>query len=230
MPDLFNDTLLPLMAAWLLLATAAFWSHQQQLGLSRAMLFSSLRGLVQLLLLALVLDWIFAIDAVLLQILMIAGFCVLAGHNSAGHGGGSTRLWFACSCGLMAGCALTLPWLAWTGAIGTESRQLIPLGSMVAANGMNSISLLLARMKPEQGEKMLFGEGIRAAMIPSVDTLKVVGLVHMPGIFVGMVLAGSSAMAAATAQLVVLYMVITSGFTACCVTMLMWSYLRKSCA
>lgn len=227
MNELLQNTLLPLLAAWLLLATAALWSHQQALGLSRTMLWSSLRGLLQLLLLAWLLQWIFAIDAMLLQALFIAGFCFMAGHTSASHGKQSWQLWLACTVGLMVGCLVTLPWLAWTGAIGTDSRHLIPLGSMVAANGMNAISLMLARMQSDQVGATSFGEGVRAAMIPPIDTLKMVGLVHMPGIFVGMVLAGSSALAAATAQLVILYMIVASGLTACCVTLLLYNHWHK---
>ncbi len=179
-----------------------------------------------MLLLAWVLQWIFAIDSHSLQALLIIGFCVLAAHTSAGHGDGSGYLWLACALGLIAGCAATLPWLVWVGAIADDSRHLIPLGSMIAANGMNTLSLLLSRLHHEQ--QTSFGAALRTAMIPPVDTLKVAGLVHMPGIFVGMVLAGSTALAAATAQLVILYMVIASGFTACCVTLLVNAHFRKS--
>jgi len=227
MQALLDDTLLPLLAAWLLLATAALFAHQQQLGLSKVMLWSSLRGLLQLLLLAWLLQWIFAIETVLLQALLITAFCVLAAHNSASHGDGSWQLWLSCAVGLIVGCIVTLPWLVWSGAIHADSRHLIPLGSMIAANGMNAISLMLARMQGNDGNRS-FGESIRAAMIPPIDTLKVVGLVHMPGIFVGMVIAGSTAIAAATAQLVILYMIIASGLTACCVTLLLYNHYRKA--
>jgi len=58
---------------------------------------------------------------------------------------------------------------------------------MVAANGMNAVSMMFERIK--QGGNA--GEGMRIVLIPTIDTLKVVGVVHMPGIFVGMVLDGS---------------------------------------
>lgn len=219
------------MAAWLLLAGASLWAQRQRLGLSRAMLVASLRGLVQLLLLALVLHWIFAIDAHLLQALIILSFCILAAHNSSGHFAGiaskaqATRgqAWLAASIGLACACAVTLPWLAFSGAIDNSTRALVPLGSMVAANGMNAISIMFERL---QGGATV-GEGVRTAMIPTIDTLRVVGLVHMPGIFVGMVLAGSPAMDAAAAQLVILYMIVASSFTACMVSFLMLNHWQK---
>ncbi|MDX8398740.1 MAG: ABC transporter permease [Gallionellaceae bacterium] len=222
---LLHETLIPLFAAWLLLACTALWAKQQELGLHQAMLWASLRGLVQLLLLAWLLHWIFDIQSTFLQIMFITLFCIMAGQTSAGHGDGSWQIWLASSVGLAAGCAATLPWLVWIGAIQADSRHLIPLGSMIAANGMNAISLMLSRMKLPASN---LGDDIRSAMIPPIDTLKVAGLVHMPGIFVGMVLAGSTALAAATAQLVILYMVIASGLTACCITLFLWNHLQKA--
>jgi len=225
MPTELNDTLIKLAAAWLLLGAAAMWAAREQLGLSRRMLLASLRGLLQLMALAFVLHWIFDIRSHAAQAALVVGFCLLAGHNSASHFDGSRNMaWLATSVGLICGCAVTLPWLAFSGAVSDETRALVPLGSMLAANGMNSVSIMFERL---QGGGQA-GDGLRTAMTPSVDTLRMVGLVHMPGIFVGMVLAGAPAIEAAAAQLVVLYMLIGSTFTACMVTLLLLNHLQKS--
>ncbi len=216
------------MAAWLLLAGVALWAKRENLGISKKMLIASLRGLLQLLALAFVLHWIFDIESHLAQTLIIFGFCTLAGHNSAryqsDHHSKTKIAWLSSTTGLICGCAVTLPWLAFTGTIDSDTRTLVPLGSMVAANGMNAISIMFERMNT--GSKT--GDGIRTAMIPTVDTLKVVGLVHMPGIFVGMILAGSAPMAAASAQLIVLYMIVASSFTSCIVSLLMINHFGKA--
>jgi len=218
-----THTPIKLFAAWLLLAGVAFWAKREGLGLSRKMLIASGRGLLQLLALAFVLHWIFDIQSHLAQAALIAGFSILAGHNSASHLDGAKGTWLACSVALMAASLVTLPWLAVTGSIADDTRTLVPLGSMIAANGMNAISIMFSRLK-SGGE--LVG-GLKTAMIPTIDTLRVVGLVHMPGIFVGMVLAGASAIDAAVAQLIVLYMVVTSSFTACLGTFLIMNHMGK---
>ncbi len=227
-----TETLIPLLAAWLLLAGAALWARRESLGISKRMLIASLRGLVQLLLLALVLHWIFDIESRMAQVLIIAGFALLAGHNSARYRksetGGGGRPWLSSAIGIFCGCAVTLPWLAVSGAIDADTRTLIPLGSMVAANAMNAISIMFERMGAGVENGGDAGEGIRTAMIPTVDTLKMVGLVHMPGIFVGMILAGADPMTAASAQLVVLYMVVASSFTSCIVSLLMTNHFQKA--
>lgn len=218
-----TDTLITLLAAWLLLAGVSYWAHREGLGLSKKMLISSTRGLVQLLALAFVLHWIFDIQSHWAQALLVIGFCLLAGHNSASHYDGAFNTWLASAAALVCACLLTLPWLAFSGAIADDTRTLVPLGSMIAANGMNAISIMYERLK----SGAIVGEGIKTAMIPTIDTLRVVGLVHMPGIFVGMVLAGASAFDAAVAQLVVLYMVTASSFTACFVSFLLMNHLNK---
>ncbi len=218
-----TDMLIKLVAAWMLLAGVALWARREQLGLSQRMLVASARGLVQLLALAFVLHWIFDIRSHIAQAALIAVFCVLAAHNSASHYDGKVSTWVAAATGLICGCLLTLPWLAWAGAIGDDTRTLVPLGSMIAANGMNAVSIMFERMKSGS----VVGEGMKTAMIPTIDTLRVVGLVHMPGIFVGMVLAGAAALDAAAAQLVVLYMIIASSFTSCLVSVLMMNHVQK---
>jgi len=218
-----TDTLLTLLAAWLLIAGAALWAKREGLGLSRRMLVASGRGLAQLLALAFVLHWIFDIQSHLAQALLISGFCVLAGHNSASHLDGGRNTWAAASVGLICAALATLPWLAVSGAIGDDTRTLVPLGSMVAANGMNAISIMFERLK--SGSDV--GTGLKTAMIPTIDTLRLVGLVHMPGIFVGMILAGAAPMAAAAAQLIVLYMIVASSFVACMVSFLLMDHLQK---
>ena len=59
LPD--AETLVGLFAAWLLLFGAAAWAWREKLDLGKRMLLASLRGLVQLLVLAFVLHWIFDI-------------------------------------------------------------------------------------------------------------------------------------------------------------------------
>jgi putative ABC transport system permease protein len=219
------------MAAWLLLVGVSYWAHRESLGLSKSILIASIRAPLQLLLLAFILHWLFDIQSHWGQAGIILAFSILAGHNAASFHAHFRHAWIAASVGLMVACAATLPWLVFVGAFSDDARSLIPLGSMVVANGMNAVSIMFERLKPMQGmQAATVKEGLHTAMISPINTLKVVGLVHMPGIFVGMILAGSSVFAAASAQLVVLYMIVASSFTACVVSFLMIKYLMKSIA
>ncbi len=225
------ETITSIMAAWLLLVGVSFWAHRESLGLSKSILIASIRAPIQLLLLALVLHWLFDIRSHWGQAGIILAFSILAGHNAASFHTRFRHAWIAASVGLALACAVTLPWLVFAGAFEDHARALIPLGSMVVANGMNAVSIMFERLKPAEGSApVTVKEGLHTAMISPINTLKVVGLVHMPGIFVGMILAGSSVFAAASAQLVVLYMIVASSLTACVVSFLMLKYLMKSVA
>jgi len=218
-----SDTLIKLMAAWLLLFGAAAWAWREKLDLGGGMLLAGIRGLAQLLVLAFILDYVFAIRSHWAQALLVLAFCILAARTSASHHPERAHAWLAAGAGLTCACAVTLPWLAISGAVADNTRTVIPLGSMIAANGMNAVSLMYNRMS----DSCTVNQGLSAAMIPPVDMLRVAGLVHMPGIFVGMVLAGAAPLAAASAQLVVLYMIVASSFTACMVSFLMMSHFNK---
>ncbi len=209
LPD--AEHLTGLLAAWLLLLAAALWAGRERLGLTRRMLAASVRGLLQLLLVASILHLVFDLRHAAAQAGIILLLCLIAGRVSAGHFPATGIAWIAAVSGLVTACLLTLPWLVFTGAIGGESRALIPLASMVVANAMNAISLMFDRMQRGQDATA----GIQGALIPPVDSLRVVGLVHLPGIFVGMLLAGAAPLEAAGAQLVVLYMIVASAFAAC---------------
>jgi len=102
-----TDTIIGLMVAWLLLAGGSYVAHRQDLGLSRAILIASIRGPIQLLLLAWVLHWIFDITAVWMQII-IAGFCLIAAQTSASHHNNPKQAWLATSVGLMCGCVIAV--------------------------------------------------------------------------------------------------------------------------
>jgi len=220
----WEDTLVGLMAAWLLLAGVAYISHRQQLGLSRSMLIASIRGPIQLLALAFILHWIFDISSHWAQAGIILFFCILAAQTSSTHHPKYRKqAWVATTIGLSCACVLSLPWLVFAGVIDNDTRTLIPLGSMIAANGMNAVSIMFERLN--SGSNV--GKGMSTALIPTIDTLRVVGLVHMPGIFVGMILAGSNPLEAASAQLIVLYMILASSFSACMVSFLMMKYFDK---
>lgn len=222
----FTDIVLILLAAWMLLAGVSYWSHRQELGLSRAMLIASVRAPLQLLLLAFVLHWLFDIHSHWAQAGVISVFCLLAGYTAAGHHAHFKLAWIAASAGLIASCLLTLPWLVLTGAIHDNARTLIPMGSMVAANSMNAVAIMFDRLCSTSTNEAVVSmkDGLRTAMISNINMLKVVGVVHMPGIFVGMILAGSTVLAAASAQLVVLYMIVASSFSACVVSFFVLNY------
>lgn len=87
---------------------------------------------------------------------------------------------------------------------------LIPLGGMIFANSMNSISLAGERLSAELNRDIPYVEArniaLQASLIPITNTLLAVGLVSLPGMMTGQILSGVSPLIAARYQIMVMCM------------------------
>jgi len=98
---------------------------------------------------------------------------------------------------------------------------LIPLAGMIFANAMNSVSIAAERHMTElergQGNESARRAAFQAALIPLINSLFAVGLVSLPGMMTGQVLAGISPLIAARYQILVMCILFgSSGIAAAC--------------
>ena len=95
------------------------------------------------------------------------------------------------------------PWFA--------PRIMVPLAGMAFANGMNSVSLAAERFESERKQEASIhaarSTALQTALIPITNGLLAVGLVSIPGMMTGQVLAGVSPFIAARYQIMVMLMV-----------------------
>ncbi|OIO61623.1 MAG: iron export ABC transporter permease subunit FetB [Candidatus Marinimicrobia bacterium CG1_02_48_14] len=106
---------------------------------------------------------------------------------------------------------------------------MIPIAGMIIGNGLNSMTLtanrFIAEMKHRENEietLLSLGapvriavhnclvEAIRAALIPNINGLMTVGLVQLPGMMTGQILAGIDPLIAVRYQIMIMYMWITT--------------------
>ena len=91
---------------------------------------------------------------------------------------------------------------------------LIPLGGMVFANCMNSISLAAERFENENENGLSFEKqrniAFSASLIPITNSLLAAGLVSLPGTMTGMILSGISPIIAVKYQIMVMCMIFGS--------------------
>lgn len=102
-----------------------------------------------------------------------------------------------------------------------QPRYSIPLGGMILANCMNSISLagerFLAELKNNNDTIQARNIAFNAALIPTINTLFAVGLVSLPGMMTGQILSGVSPFIAARYQIMVMCMIFaSSGISVAC--------------
>ena len=91
---------------------------------------------------------------------------------------------------------------------------MIPLAGMIFSNSMNSVSLagerLFSELTHHNDYPRARNTAFQAAMIPLTNSLLAVGLVSLPGMMTGQILAGTSPLIAARYQIIVMCMVFSS--------------------
>ena len=219
------------LAASLVLSLAAL-SWQQKLGLERSLLINMLRMVIQLSLIGLVLKVLFAnaellfVAALAFVMLLIAGREVMVRQERRFSG-----LWgYALGTSSMFVSSFTVTVLALAVMIGTDPwydpRYAIPLLGMLLGNTMSGISLGLDRLtsgawngrlvieaRLALGETAMQAisdarrEAIRVGLIPIVNTMAAAGVVSLPGMMTGQILAGVEPLEAVKYQLMIMFMI-----------------------
>ncbi len=95
-----------------------------------------------------------------------------------------------------------------------QPAVLIPLAGMIFSNAMNSVSLAGERFYSELEHHNDYAKArstaFQAALIPITNSLLAVGLVSLPGMMTGQILAGTSPLIAARYQIIVMCMIFSS--------------------
>ena len=95
-----------------------------------------------------------------------------------------------------------------------QPAVMIPLAGMIFSNSMNTISLAGERLFSELGHRVDYprarSTAFQAAMIPITNSLLAVGLVSLPGMMTGQILAGTSPLIASRYQIMVMCMIFSS--------------------
>jgi putative ABC transport system permease protein len=211
--------------ALILVVVAIVVSKGQRLGLESDLLIATVRALVQLSAVAAVIHLIFSslgLSTAAL-VVMLGAASWTAGHRLKGIPGGPLLAFMAIS--IAAGTALLV---LFVGRVFPLTPQyVIPIAGMLIGNCMTATSVSGVRFKEELVDKSLELEarlalGLRAkqalttytrrattiALIPTIDATKNVGLILLPGAFVGTILGGGSPFRAAQIQLIVLFMLL----------------------
>ena len=220
-----------LIASALLVALDAGLSLALGLRLHRSLAIASVRMVIQLLLVGLVLRWVFARAdpaitlAVILLMVLVAAREVAARPESRLVRGGNLVVG-----GLAVGAATALTAvLALTTAIRPQPwfdpRYAVPLAGIILGNVLNAASLTLdamlgglARERTAIEAQLCLGESfaaatrplvrtaIRRGLLPIINTMSAAGIVTLPGIMTGQILAGMDPMAAVKYQILLMFL------------------------
>ena len=205
----------------------------RQIHLERETAVALVRGIVQI-------TAIGSIVVVLLRgpswtsVFLLAAMMAAAAKMSAGRSKGLPRSFQVSLCAIGSGAGSVIALMTWVGVIDTRITSLVPIGSMLIANAMNTNSLVLNRFRSEVESHVGLIEtalalgahsrqtvspyvqvSVQSSLIPAIDSLRSLGIVWIPGLMAGMLLSGANPIYAAIYQFVTISMIFSSsGLTA----------------
>ena len=219
-----------LLVASLLVVSAGMVSLKLKLGLEKSLGIAAFRSVVQLGMVGFVLQKVFAVHHPMPVMLWLLLMLFMAGREAVRRSRwryGGIRVDTVVTMGFS---AFTVGTVVTQAVVGTEPwydpQYVIPMLGMIFGNSLNGISLCLDRFleymstrRHELELMLVFGakrsevlsaplrEAVRTGMIPIINNMSVAGLVSLPGMMTGQILAGSLPVDAVKYQMVVMFMI-----------------------
>ncbi|HDX8649402.1 TPA: iron export ABC transporter permease subunit FetB [Staphylococcus aureus] len=218
-----SNTALGLTA--LLLVIPIIISYKEGLHIIKDLIVATLRAVVQLIILGFLLHYIFKINDKWLLVLCVFVIIVNASWNTISRSSPVMHHVFLISfVAIFVGTALPLAGTIATGAIQFTANEVIPIGGMLANNGLIAINLAYQNLDrafvqdgtniesklslaatPKLASKGAIRESIRLAIVPTIDSVKTYGLVSIPGMLTGLIIGGVPPLQAIKFQLLVVF-------------------------
>lgn len=206
------------MLALLLMALVASWVGR--LRVERNLVTAAVRAVVQLALVSLVIAAVLAnlVWSAVFALVMLAVAVLTSARRI-----GAPRAWPWVAVAVASGCLPVLAVIFASGAVPLNGPSLVPMAGIIIGGAMTANSLAgrrtFAALRDEHGiyEAALsiglerpqaitevVSRHLPEALVPGLDQTRTVGLVTLPGAFVGVLLGGGTPVQAGAAQIIVL--------------------------
>lgn len=227
-----------LVIAGLLVVIALVFSYWQKLKLEKDIIISMIRAVLQLVAVGFVLEWVFGMDSPWFTTLLLLFMIANAAYNAASRGKSIEKIFRISFLAILIGASVTLLVLILTGIVDYIPQHMIPIGGMIIGNAMIAIGLVYKNLQASFVDKRsaietrlalgadislasadIIRDSIRTGMIPTIDSAKTLGIVSLPGMMTGLILAGISPLVAIKYQIMVTFMLLSTtaiaSFIAC---------------
>ncbi|MGV3174668.1 ABC transporter permease [Aerococcus suis] len=233
--DSISVSIPSLVLSFSLVLVAMGISYKEKLGLNKDIIISMARMIIQLIIVGYVLTFIFNLNLSWVTILVILFMVVNAAWNARRRAEAIPHAFRISLISLLIGVIFSLVILVLTGAIDFVPSQLIPINGMLVGNGMNVIGLSYRNLNqaynhsyqvvnerlalgatPKLASKTIIRQAIKDSLQPTIDTARTVGLVLLPGMMTGMIMAGLNPMSAIMYQILIYFMMMSTGTITSC--------------
>lgn len=229
-----------LLWVYILVVLTIGLSYFYKLGVERDLFISSLRATAQLILMGFILKWVFTLEKPQWFFLILLFMTGVAAIISGNRGRAIPNAKGIAFLGIGLGSVVTFLVLYNAGIIQNEAHYIIPIGGMIIGNAMNATSLGMNRLIGElqhqrkrieallalggnsrQASEEAARQAVKTALIPTIDSMKTIGLVHLPGIMTGFLIAGGSPLEAVKFQVAIVYMIAGTAGISCTTVVLL---------
>lgn len=231
-------SVLSLVVSSSLVLITLFFSYWQKLGLGKEIVIGVIRAVIQLVVVGYILEYVFGYNSPIFTTLLLLFMIFNAAYNAAKRGKHIKNGFGISFLAIMVGTGVTLSVLILSKTIEYQPYQIIPISGMIVSNAMVALGLCYKQIssdfknKREEIEtKLSLGadilpasigiirESIKTGMLPTIDSAKTLGIVSLPGMMTGLILAGASPVEAIKYQIMVTFMLLSttsiSSFIAC---------------
>ena len=227
------------LVAALAAVAVAVAAGRRGIHLEKDLAIAMVRGLVQIVAVGSILVLLLKGPSWTSAFLLIA-MILAAGATSAKRAKGIPGAFRVSTWAIACGAGSMIALMTLLGVIDTPITALVPVGSMLIANAMNTNGLALNRFRSDvlahvgqiETALSLGAHGktsvapytrvsFEASLIPAIDSLRSLGIVWIPGLMAGMLLSGARPVYAAIYQFVLLAMIFASSGLTSLVSMLM---------
>ncbi|MFE4712475.1 MULTISPECIES: ABC transporter permease [unclassified Paenibacillus] len=196
----------------------------QKLGLEKDIAVGTVRSAVQLLVVGYVLQFIFNAEHIIYIILIILFMIAVASWNAAKRGKGLPGLFWRIALAISASELLMMGILLGLHIIKATPQYIIPISGMTIGSAMIVSGLFINHIKQEvqsnkgeietllslgataqQAMQKVRASSVKFSMIPTIDGMKTVGLVQLPGMMTGMIIAGADPIIAVRYQILIVF-------------------------
>ncbi|MFD2870048.1 membrane protein [Kurthia sp. 3B1D] len=204
-------------------------SKALNLQLGKDVIIATIRAIVQLLAIGYVLQLIFDQQNVVFSFLMVAIMIAVATLNARKKGAQINGITWKLALSLCVIEAIVMSVLVGFHIVPATAQYIIPLSGMAIGNSMVMSILFLNRFTAEieaheQEVELILSLGgtpkqaihrqlitsIKASMLPTIESQKTIGLVQLPGMMSGQIIAGADPVQAVMFQLLVQFMLLTT--------------------
>lgn len=235
---------LDLSISGVLILAAGLISISLHLKLEKKLLLASSRTVIQLLLVGYILRYVFRIDNPVPLIIVLVFMTSAAAYTAIAHINRTIKgvFWVAIITLALTGFSTTFvvtqlvinvePWF--------QPRYVIPLAGMVLGNALTGISLSLDQFLEElsanrnkvemelslgatrwEAAGVPIRSSLKRGMIPIINTMMAAGLVSLPGMMTGQILAGADPLEAVKYQIMVMFMITAATVLGCMLSVLL---------